>query len=52
MHDFPAIHKSFFVQRIGSEGVERLENLARSGNKPDLVLMKNELTEKLRRLEA
>ena len=51
MHDFPAIHKSFFLQRIGSEGVERLENLARSGNKPDLEAIKNALTEKLRGLE-
>ena len=51
MHDFPAIHKSFFVKRIGSEEVERLENLARSGNKLDLDLIKQGLTEKLRRLQ-
>ena len=51
MHDFPAIHKAFFVKRIGSEGVERMENLARSGVKVDLELIKQELAEKLRGLE-
>ena len=51
MHDFPAIHKSFFIKRIGSEGVERLENLARSGKKPDPELIKQELTEKLKEME-
>ena len=51
MHDFPSIHKSFFVKRIGSEEIERLENLARSGNKPNSELIKKELTEKLKEME-
>ena len=49
--DFPQIDTAFFLKRIGSDRMEQLENLARSGNKPDLELIKKELTEKLKEME-
>jgi predicted restriction endonuclease len=52
MHDFASDHRAFFVQRLGSDGVEELERLARSGNKVDMEQIKKELKEKLRLLEA
>ena len=48
MHDFPAIHKEFFVKRLGSDAIEKLEILARSGVKPDLELIKEKLAKKLK----
>lgn len=43
MHDFPSVHRDFFVKRIGTEGVERLEILARSKVKVDLEEIKAKL---------
>ena len=51
MHDFPAIHKSFFDKRIGSEVVERLEILARSGGKPDMEMITLNLKAKIKIME-
>ena len=48
--DFPQINTAFFLKRIGSDRMEQLQIIARSGHKPDLELIKSELTEKLKRL--
>ena len=48
MHDFPAIHKAFFVKRLGSDGVEKLEILALSGAKPGLIEIKEKLVKKMK----
>jgi len=47
MHDFPAIHKEFFVKRLGSDRVEQLEMIARSGRKVNLEEVKASLESKL-----
>lgn len=48
MHDFPSLHRAFFVKRIGTDRIEQLEILARSGQKPDLAAIKAELERKLK----
>ena len=48
MHDFPSIHTEFFVKRLGSDRLERMEILARSGNKPDLEAIEANLKDKLK----
>lgn len=48
MHDFPSVHRQFFVKRIGTDRIEHLEILARSGNKPDLAKIKADIEEKLK----
>ena len=47
-HDFPSLHRDFFVKRIGTDGIEQLEILARSGQKPDLEQIKVSLEKKLK----
>jgi len=44
MHDFPNLHRDWFIKRIGSEELERNEILARSLNKVDLQEVKERLT--------
>ena len=50
MHDFPSVHKDFFVKRLGSDRVEQLEIIALSGNKPDLEEIGANLKNKLKEL--
>ena len=50
MHDFPTIHREFFVKRIGSDRVEQLEILARTIKKVDKDKIKSELKAKLKLL--
>ncbi len=52
MHDFPATHKDFFIKRLGSPAVETLEIIARSGNKPDLPAIEQDLKNKLKQMEG
>ncbi len=47
-HDFPSLHRDFFVKRIGTDGIEQLEILARSGNKVDLTDVKANLEKKIK----
>ena len=50
-HDFPSEHRDFFIKRLGTERVEQLSILARSGNKVDLKLIEQELQMKIKMLE-
>ena len=50
--DFPQINTAFFLKRIGSDRMEQLQILARSGGKIDMELIKRELTDKLKLLEG
>jgi len=50
MHDFPSVHKDFFVKRLGMDRIEQLEIIARSDNKPDLTVIEAELKTKLKEL--
>lgn len=52
MHDFPAIHKAFFVERIGTDGVEKLEIMARSGAKVDMEAIAVKLKKQLQGLKG
>ncbi len=50
--DFPQINAEFFRKRVGTERMEQLEVLARSGGKPDLEEIKASLEKKLKILEV
>jgi len=47
LHDFPRINMEFFTKRIGSDRIEQLEILARSGQKADLDVAEQDLKKKL-----
>lgn len=49
--DFPKINTEFFKKRIGSDRMEQLQILARSGKKLDLEAIEKDLREKMGLLE-
>ncbi len=48
LSDFPNINSEWFKKRLGTERVEQLQALARSGNKIDREVIKKDLIEKLK----
>ena len=52
MHDFPSIHRDYFTKRLGSDRLEEMEILARSGSKVDLGEIKDTLGRKIERIKC
>lgn len=51
MHDFPAIHRDFFIKRLGSDRVEQLEITARTYGKPDKEALTLDFQERIKELK-
>jgi len=51
MHDFPSVHREFFIKRIGSDKLEQLEIIARTKSFVDRDAIAKDLKEKLKALE-